>query len=691
MSAVKKWLRAGSRLGLALAGTVLLSAPVGAAVELPASSDATVAPTLVGEDAIFYFFNAPPGAGDPPDAENLYVFKQALSTPFAGYEESRDVWLSQQDVYAADQDDKTRPAVATDQDDTYVYYVGTNGNVYKLWLNSGAEAEVISSGNVISVAVSPDNRRLAFTTSSAPDRIQVLDQSPDSGTTTSYTIPLVDYDAALDTVQLAKSLAFDYSGTQIVFDAWFCDLPGDGSGTCNSDADGYRDIGILSLVDGLADGERVVYPLPDPAPGVDVGYPRFAYNNNFVLVMDYHYPDPDSGQTVAEIRTFNRQPPQGADPFQLVASLGSTDPAADPLWGVPSFWADEDFVTVQTPVAGDMTIHRVAVDETWAGPGDAALGEQLNPYNAHMPVMHRLAPSDYAIELRADRQSVDFGWLADGDTDILQVTVTNSGDIDTYITAIDVPETIDLSDIEDLVGKSESGFFVSDIDLPLFLPRGESLTVDVSFDADSEFVESGTQIGNLNFSYGDGDLLNVSLIATLGLNTVRADLQADKTAVDFGEFEVNDPIDAANVVLTNTGDPGEEITIFETELDGPFTYDLGDVADIITLNGQETLRIQVAYTPAGEPAEHSGSLTIRYGLTDDLISTLVIPLSATTVAAGDTGGGGGSGDGDGDSPPAVEVSPVNEAGVGALGYLLVLLLARCLWRPSPRRADRGQA
>ena len=227
-----------------------------------------------------------------------------------------------------------------------------------------------------------------------------------------------------NTVLYADSLAFDYTGNILVFDALNCiSLPGN---LC-SEGKGYRywSIGFLNINDG-----SITSPFPNQNPDLDFGYPSFAYNNNFIVtmdVLDYSF----SNTILSRVRTFNRE-------TQIIADVANPNLGDNTtgVWGIPSFWGDDDYITIQRLDPGvSRKAVRIPIDSTWAG---GIPEEQLNNFDVAMPIMHRKAVRTTQGILQSNTSTINFGSITRGSSSTQEVTLTNTGSSNVALTCMDV-------------------------------------------------------------------------------------------------------------------------------------------------------------------------------------------------------------------------------------------------------------
>ncbi|MBW2738450.1 MAG: M4 family metallopeptidase [Deltaproteobacteria bacterium] len=441
-----------------------------------------------GEDLMVYLYPIDGTHDKPYDPSEFYdLYVQTITSPFTEYDPNLDEGFLNRLAYAS----YTRPAVYTGPDGTVIFYVGSDNNLYAVdnWGdNWGNETQITETGDIWSFAISPAGRYFAYTTVYEDDNnIYVGDL--ETGLVTEYPakspsdLPPGSEEVG-NTIFYVDSLAFDYTGKMIVFDALNClSTPGN---PCSLDNGGYQywSIGFLNLSNGSFD-----FPFPGQSPDFDIEYPSFAYNNNFVVVLDVlDYSDYYTyGVVSSMVWTMN---------WQTQASVQVADPNlgfnTSGVSGVPSFWGDDDYVTIQCLSDTNGLAFRVPIDASWAGNESEA--ELLNDYDVAMPVMHCAVARALTGTIQPSSSFLDFGNVNIGNTSNLNFTLTNTGNRDVNIYDIEISGSSAFSH------NGSNGL----------LPHGQSMTIRVTF---SPGQTSGTQAGTLAIT-SDADSPTTSITLT---------------------------------------------------------------------------------------------------------------------------------------------------------------------------------
>ncbi len=446
----------------------------------------------------------------------------------------------------------TRPAAYTDADGTVFFYVGTDNNIYSVDSDNTNPLQITSTGDIYSIAISPDGRYFGYTSTSPTDNnIHVLDLV--GGGSTDYPVVPSDYvegsSSAYNTILYADSLGFDYTGRKIVFDALNC-LTTETS-ACSDPNGGYRywSIGVLDLTDG-----EFFFPFPDQNPDFDVGYPVFAANNDFVIAADLiDWSNFAANGTIkSRVVTFNLE-------AQTLSEIADPNISADTwdVWGVPSFSGGDDYITMQRleENVGGSTF-RVPINSAWAASGSP---ESLNNYDAAMPLMHRTGTRQSTATLEVDKTSLAFSATDVGATTELTVILSNNGARDIRITALELGTSV----------FSHNG-------TNTLLPRGSNMSIRVTFapnvhnsfsdtlaitnDGDSPTVNVGLSGNGID---SDGDGVGDGLDAFPNNPNETADSDGDGMGDNFENANSFNPDDSGDAAQDADGDGLDNLGEFQ--------------------------------------------------------------------------------------------------------------------------------
>jgi Zn-dependent metalloprotease len=387
---------------------------------------------LSGKDYMVYLYPTDGSHDNPYSAAETYdLYVQEIPSPFVSYDPALDGGPYNVTVYAA----YTKPAMYTNVNGSYLYFIGTDYNLYEI--NAGGETQITSDGDMYSMAVSSLGNYFAYTTTTAGDNnIYVVDLIGNND----LTIPLVhtttrDDGGTQDIVLYADSLAFDYTGRNIIFDALNCaELPGS---TCDSGGGmRYWSIGEIDI-----DAETVTFLIPNQPTDYDVGYPTFAYNNNYVIAFDFiDWSNFASLGTVSSaVLDYNFK----TDTLNAIIDPNGTANSGTDYWGASSFYGDDNYIVTQTfDDAGGYAV-RIPLDNNWAGNLASAIFPNL--YDVAMPSMHRAGIRSLDGTLSISTNKLDFGIVNAGSSSQLAFTLTNNGDREINITNVSIAGLADFT------------------------------------------------------------------------------------------------------------------------------------------------------------------------------------------------------------------------------------------------------
>ncbi len=336
----------------------------------------------------------------------------------------------------------SRPAAYTLSQGTTLLYVGTDLNLYGV-SPGGANQQLTNTGDIFSMAVSPDARHFAFTTPNFSDNtISLYNLTTDE--IQQFNIVSPHYQetnaSAVSTILYADSLAFDYTGRLIVFDALNCmnkplvanrpvdeekDLCRDSQGQVTASG-GYRywSIGILAV-----DNGRLSFPFFNQNPSIDVGYPTFASNDNKMIVMDVieNTGSMEAPVYQSKVQILNIETQDRTDVVVHVSEFGR-------FWSVPSFDGEDQHVVLKMPGGDDIRIGVAARIPLQDWVGDVSLKTELTNKGINLPMMHRAGVRNVSGAIEANMASLNFGYVANGAWKTLMVSLRNQSnrDVDIY-------------------------------------------------------------------------------------------------------------------------------------------------------------------------------------------------------------------------------------------------------------------
>jgi len=492
---------------------------VAGATSRPDDRTPTDADPVPGADVMVYLY---PQDGSYDDiGEDFDLYLQSLPAPFTGYDPDLDQGPLNGSVAVR----WARPAVVTLAEGTYLYFIGTDGDIHVV-PPVGPVTAVTSGGGIAAMAVSPDGSQLVY---SRADDATVYRGEIATGTTSEYPIAntvFIDGGDAVNSVLSIGSLAFDFRGRRVAFDALNCV---DSGGSVCDDGAGvrYRSIGVLDLRTSSQD-----HLFPGLASTDDLRFPAFAYNNSYLLSFDRS----DSSELDATGERISSVEILDLDSGAIVGQVarGRYAGSGPELWGAAGLWGDDAHISFQSadPLSGTVGIYRAPVDTDWSV--DASAPERLNDFQIGLPVMHRASPRDVDVTLSLSRSSIDFGEVAPSSVQPLTFDLGNEGNVDV-----------------ELLAATLTGTAFSHNMVPGLLPRDQSMTVTVTLTAPSApgsvdamlMIESDGDPATITLpltavvgSYGSISASSASRSVAEGAGSVS--IQVSRSGGDFGAVSI---------------------------------------------------------------------------------------------------------------------------------------------------------
>ena len=417
-----------------------------------------------GKDKMYYLYQ------DDRQGGAYLLFAQSLVKNKA-YDEAKDKLLSAQPAA------NVRPAPYTNKDGTSVFFVDAN-HFIRAVSPSGELSNPIGDGKTSTISISPDGRYFAFTTIDISDNyIHVLDLENDTAKSYQIEIPSYENSEQVGSVmpRFADSLSFDYASKKIIFDMMVCTPSVESSCNINDIKSGinYWTIGLLDL---SFDKPRFSLPFPKQSTGVNLGFPTFANNNNYIIALDVE----NANGVTTTIVDFEKQVSHN-----IMTSSQYT---------VPSFWGDDNMLTALSP-SGENKFKAISIpidNKTWKKASGSAF--VVNPFSVSAPIMHRTGERVLISKIEASTKNLNFGDINIGKSKTMTFVVRNKGNHDVNISDISISG-------DDAVFNLVQG-------TNTLLPRGAEIKIGVMFKPSSS---EGTFIASLNIETNSEAHLQVSL------------------------------------------------------------------------------------------------------------------------------------------------------------------------------------
>jgi Zn-dependent metalloprotease len=488
---------------------------------------------VAGDDLLIYLYPVDHSHDRPYNPDEHYLL-YALTKAGDGYVEA-NVKGPLNDMSAEINLPRyTKPTAYTDANgDTIIFYVTEDFDLHVAYLYAdgsiGPSEEVIDSKDIRSISISPDGRYFAFTRPDGDDNhIYLLDLVENKNAAIAI-VPPNDMEGDSDTfntILYADSLAFDFTSKTLAFDALNCISTAQSA--C-SQGEGHRffSIGLLSLSDDPDDPEvitaKLSFPFPNQNPNYDVSYPAFAANNSYVLAIDLiDFGDTDAIDSM--VWTLNGK--DGVNRQVVSPNLGSSNRG---IYGIPSFWGNDDAITVQQLNDSNGSAFRAPIDKNWAGSADPdyqGSGDvtALIDHDTAMPLMHRRAARSVSGEITFSAQNLTFKNIAVGAKSTQKLTISNTSerDINIYSIAINGSSNFTNKGSNGLLARHKR--MVIDVTYAPSKAGSESATLSITSDADvptsqisitGRAIASGDGGGNEEGGGGGGGGGGGCMISTL--------------------------------------------------------------------------------------------------------------------------------------------------------------------------------
>ena len=384
---------------------------------------------------------APPPTPVPATSGDDYaLFLRAEFDPFWGQFMGYGLYqLSTTDyrAVASRYVDLVRPAVSGSG--RWALYVGGDNNVY--WTDGLSEEAWTDTGDIRTIAMSKDQRFIAFTTTDFDNTITVIDTTTEQVRTAELKIPTSGDPVSLS---YADVMTFNCVNDTLFFDAW-------SEGKLSQTEYGSWVLCSLRLKDLVC---QTVMPL---SPGLQVGNPSLANTRPYSLVADY-------------VLTQGNQESVGCvyldlDQGQVSVLLSGLD-----TYATATFRGDDSkilFLSVENDIyfvnEAALTADRTALD-------GASLKQLLwSATPLAYPVGFRSGSyTPPAAEIVLNPTTLDFGGVAAGQSLTKGLTLQNSGNADLELIEVSIEN-----------GDVASYDFASAIDK--VIPAGRSQTLNIAF------------------------------------------------------------------------------------------------------------------------------------------------------------------------------------------------------------------
>ena len=337
----------------------------------------------------------------PTSGEEMVLFLQENVDPFFGISLGYGLYvLTTQNILpiASRYTSLVRPAVSGDG--KWALYVGDNNDVY--FTDGTQEQRITQSGNVRTIAMSKDQRYVAFTTTDYDNTIIIIDITNDKVQTATLSIPTSGDETKLS---YADVLSFNCIGDTLYFDAWT-------EGKMAQTEYGCWGLFSLRLKDFAC---RAVLPV---SPGLQVGNPSLANTMPNHMVADYIY-------------TTNGQMTIGSVALDLNQNKMSILFKDLNTFAAASFRGDDKSIVFQTLENGTYYLNEARIDLNSLNLASGVNKLIWSANSLAYPVGFRSgAYAPPAGNLVINPNQLNFGSLAIGQVLTNSIVLTNSGNAD---------------------------------------------------------------------------------------------------------------------------------------------------------------------------------------------------------------------------------------------------------------------
>ncbi len=229
---------------------------------------------------------------------------------------------------------RTNNPISVSGDGEMIFFIDADNFIRSIRPDGSDEQVVSQRGHWASIALSPDGRRLAATTSFRDSTIFVFDlQDPDLSKAVRLYNPTTQQDVRTYVTRFADALDWDHEGKFVLFDAF---------NTVAADSGATIEFWRINMLD--VDNELILPVFPAQPPEISIGNPSFAQTNDSFFTFERV--DFDAG--TSEI--------WAADLFNGTA--GVVEPNGDSI-GHPRYSPDDSELVFQRRVGGVETLRRI--------------------------------------------------------------------------------------------------------------------------------------------------------------------------------------------------------------------------------------------------------------------------------------------------------------------------------------------
>jgi bacillolysin len=287
----------------------------------------------------------------------------------------------------------SKPSVT--DDGMFAYFVGKDKNIRKIALSGTyAETKISSDGVWKNVAVSKDGKRLAALTDTRDKLMYIFNLEDGKGYKFTLYNPTYSTGVSTGEVQYADSFEWDYSGEQVIYDAF--NSVKSVSGTIE-----FWDVGMIqawNLTKKAIGSGKIEKLFTDLEAGESIGNPSFSKNTQNIIAFDYFSEDePDTYYQIAIDLTKNVD---DENYFDVVNTNNDI--------GYPGYSRLDDFMLFNTLDGKQQNVNYIGIDKNKISP--VGTGKELFT-DASWAVW--FAQGTRVTSTTKTDQTINFGAIAD--------------------------------------------------------------------------------------------------------------------------------------------------------------------------------------------------------------------------------------------------------------------------------------
>jgi Zn-dependent metalloprotease len=496
--------------------------------------------TLANGDDLLVHLYPRDGSVDNLWDEEYDIYVQTINQPFEGHVPSLEVGpINDVPAKGSQISVRTSPAGYS-----YVRYIGNDNKVRSAYISSSAiDSLMLDDDGISSVGSSSDGDKFALVFRNS-NKIWVYDFNLSSWVTVTVVGPNYTEGVGDSPVTMVDAINFDASGQKIIFDYKLCVSVPDKAECQDTWSIGIYDLGISTFI----------YPFSSSNTLIDLGFPSFANTRNNVIAFDYVNWTDFSVNDKAVSRSIIYNLESNTTTSSYNTNRGETRESA---WGVPSFVGGDTAIALQSQDDDSTKMCQVSLDSDYLAIDDSS--RWLTPFQSAFGKAHRNAYRNIFARLDTPSSTSELGNLLKAGKVLSGFTITNDGNRELAITAIEVSHSAMSTDLTnrklqpnetvsfDIIlntNATELGVFSANL---LIRHSGDNPALQFGLSAYIDLDTDNDSILNSDDDDDDGDGLTDSQEASNGSNPLLSDTDGDGYS-DLDEVNSNsDPLSASSI------------------------------------------------------------------------------------------------------------------------------------------------